>query len=97
MFGLSELALILIVVAVVVGVKRLPELTRSAGKAARILKSEKRALKEEGKEEGKVASATDRQEAGRTSGAVPQEERRVVTGVIVERDDVPARDSRDKP
>ncbi|MEU1051441.1 twin-arginine translocase TatA/TatE family subunit [Streptomyces sp. NPDC005876] len=44
MFGLSELAIILIIIAVVVGVKKLPELTRSAGKAARILKAEKRAL-----------------------------------------------------
>ncbi|MBT2412384.1 twin-arginine translocase TatA/TatE family subunit [Streptomyces sp. ISL-12] len=48
MFGLSELAIILIVVAVVVGVKKLPELTRSAGKSARILKAEARAMKESG-------------------------------------------------
>ncbi|CAM5312215.1 twin-arginine translocase TatA/TatE family subunit [Streptomyces fumanus] len=47
MFGLSELAIILIIVAVVVGVKKLPELTRSAGKAARILKAEKRALRDQ--------------------------------------------------
>ncbi|MGP2439782.1 twin-arginine translocase TatA/TatE family subunit [Streptomyces sp. JW3] len=46
MFGLSELAIVLIVIAVVVGVKKLPELTRSAGKSARILKAEARALKE---------------------------------------------------
>ncbi|MFB6781346.1 MULTISPECIES: twin-arginine translocase TatA/TatE family subunit [unclassified Streptomyces] len=45
MFGLSELALILVVVVVVLGVKKLPELTRSAGKAARIFKSEAKALK----------------------------------------------------
>ncbi|MEL3948568.1 MULTISPECIES: twin-arginine translocase TatA/TatE family subunit [Streptomyces] len=45
MFGLSELALILVVVAVILAVRKLPGLTRSAGKAARILKSEKRALK----------------------------------------------------
>ncbi|WP_248845395.1 twin-arginine translocase TatA/TatE family subunit [Streptomyces griseorubiginosus] len=47
MFGLSELALILLVVVVVVGIKKLPELTRSAGKAARIFKSEAKALKEQ--------------------------------------------------
>jgi sec-independent protein translocase protein TatA len=47
MFGLSELALILLVVIVVVGIKKLPELTRSAGKAARIFKSEAKALKEQ--------------------------------------------------
>ncbi|WP_328743863.1 twin-arginine translocase TatA/TatE family subunit [Streptomyces sp. NBC_00285] len=45
MFGLSELALILIVVIVIVGIKKLPELTRSAGKAARIFKSEAKAIK----------------------------------------------------
>ncbi|MFB6977445.1 twin-arginine translocase TatA/TatE family subunit [Streptomyces scopuliridis] len=89
MFGLSELALILIVIAVVVGVKRLPELTRSAGKAARILKSETKALKEEGKEEGKAES--------RASDAAAPGERRVVTGTIVEPDVPPVRDSRDKP
>lgn len=48
MFGLSELAVILVVIAVVVGVKKLPELARSAGKSARILKAEARAMKETG-------------------------------------------------
>ncbi|MFE2883684.1 twin-arginine translocase TatA/TatE family subunit [Streptomyces sp. NPDC059272] len=47
MFGLSELAVILLVVVVVLGVKKLPELTRSAGRATRIFKSEARALKED--------------------------------------------------
>ncbi|WP_141208633.1 twin-arginine translocase TatA/TatE family subunit [Streptomyces griseorubiginosus] len=47
MFGLSELALILLVVVAVVGIKKLPELTRSAGKAARIFKSEAKAVKEQ--------------------------------------------------
>ncbi|MFE7570208.1 twin-arginine translocase TatA/TatE family subunit [Streptomyces sp. NPDC057539] len=89
MFGLSELALILIVVAVVVGVKKLPELTRSAGKAARILKSETKALKEEGKEQGK--------EQGRAPDAAAPGERHVVTGIVVERNDQPVRDSRDRP
>ncbi|MCF2127080.1 twin-arginine translocase TatA/TatE family subunit [Streptomyces sp. NPDC057074] len=46
MFGLSELALVLVVVVVVLGIKKGPELVRSAGKAARILKSEKKALKD---------------------------------------------------
>ncbi|MDL2076276.1 twin-arginine translocase TatA/TatE family subunit [Streptomyces sp. GXMU-J15] len=47
MFGLSELAVVLVVIIVVVGIKKLPELTRSAGKAARILKSEAKAMKAE--------------------------------------------------
>ncbi|EFG65690.1 twin-arginine translocase TatA/TatE family subunit [Streptomyces sp. SPB074] len=42
MFGLSELAILLLVVIVVLGVKRLPGLVRSAGRASRILKSEAR-------------------------------------------------------
>ncbi|MYV50885.1 hypothetical protein GT031_36440 [Streptomyces sp. SID2888] len=46
MFGMSELAVILLVVIVLVGMKKLPELMRSAGKATRILKSEMKALNE---------------------------------------------------
>ncbi|MGW1024606.1 twin-arginine translocase TatA/TatE family subunit [Streptomyces sp. NPDC002577] len=58
MFGLSELAVILIVVIVVLGIRKLPELTRSAGKAARIFKSEARALKEQ--DAGASPSGPDR-------------------------------------
>ncbi|MFD4872354.1 twin-arginine translocase TatA/TatE family subunit [Streptomyces sp. NPDC058420] len=47
MFGLSEPAVILLVVVVVLVVKKLPELTRSAGKATQIFKREARALKED--------------------------------------------------
>ncbi|WP_151769609.1 twin-arginine translocase TatA/TatE family subunit [Streptomyces abyssomicinicus] len=47
MFGLSELAVVLLVVAAVLAAKRLPDLTRSMGKSARILKAESRALKDE--------------------------------------------------
>lgn len=45
MFGISEFGLLLIVVIVVIGAKKLPDLVRSAGKAARILKSEAKAVK----------------------------------------------------
>ncbi|MFI8091041.1 twin-arginine translocase TatA/TatE family subunit [Streptomyces sp. NPDC086080] len=45
MFGLSELAVILIVVIAVLAAKKLPDLARSAGKSARILKAETRAMK----------------------------------------------------
>ncbi|MGY1577939.1 twin-arginine translocase TatA/TatE family subunit [Streptomyces sp. MN13] len=58
MFGLSELAVILVVVIVVLAIKRLPELTRSAGKAARILKSETKALKEQDSPKGAAGSGT---------------------------------------
>ncbi|MFJ9504499.1 twin-arginine translocase TatA/TatE family subunit [Streptomyces anulatus] len=47
MFGIGELTILLLVIVAVLAVKRLPDLMRSAGKAARILKSEKRALKDE--------------------------------------------------
>ncbi|MFD9242101.1 twin-arginine translocase TatA/TatE family subunit [Streptomyces sp. NPDC059556] len=48
MFGISEIAILLIVVILLLGAKRLPDLARSAGKAARILKSESRAMKADG-------------------------------------------------
>ncbi|MEU3431710.1 Sec-independent protein translocase subunit TatA [Streptomyces gardneri] len=48
MFGISEIAIILIVVIVLLGAKKLPELARNAGKAARILKSETKAMKADG-------------------------------------------------
>ncbi|MEU1787721.1 twin-arginine translocase TatA/TatE family subunit [Streptomyces sparsogenes] len=44
MLGLSELSLLLIVVIVVIGAKKLPDLVRSMGKSARILKSEAKAM-----------------------------------------------------
>ncbi|MEU6180244.1 twin-arginine translocase TatA/TatE family subunit [Streptomyces coeruleorubidus] len=47
MFGLSELAILLIVVIAVIGARKLPELARSAGKSARILKAEARAARDE--------------------------------------------------
>ncbi|NEY33321.1 hypothetical protein GTU99_14165 [Streptomyces sp. PRKS01-65] len=47
MFGLGELAIVLIVVIALLVAKKGPELARSAGKAARILKAETRAMKEE--------------------------------------------------
>ncbi|MGW2013741.1 Sec-independent protein translocase subunit TatA [Streptomyces sp. NPDC001927] len=47
MFGISEIAILVIVVIVLLGAKKLPELARNAGKAARILKSEAKAMKTE--------------------------------------------------
>lgn len=47
MFGLSELAIILLVVIAVLCAKKLPELTRSAGRSARILKAEAGATRDE--------------------------------------------------
>ncbi|MEU9779451.1 twin-arginine translocase TatA/TatE family subunit [Streptomyces phaeochromogenes] len=47
MFGLSEVAIILVVVILVLAAKKLPDLARSAGKSARILKAEAAATKDE--------------------------------------------------
>lgn len=47
MFGVSEVAVLIIVAVLVLGAKKLPELARSAGKSVRILKSEARAMKAE--------------------------------------------------
>ncbi|MGW6058081.1 twin-arginine translocase TatA/TatE family subunit [Streptomyces sp. NPDC055189] len=46
MFGISEIGVILLVIALLLCVKKLPELVRSAGKSARILKAEAKALKD---------------------------------------------------
>ncbi|MEE1767793.1 twin-arginine translocase TatA/TatE family subunit [Streptomyces sp. JV185] len=56
MFGISEIAIILIVVIVLLGAKRLPELARSAGKSARILKAEAKAMKEPEDTEGETGA-----------------------------------------
>ncbi|QNE79292.1 twin-arginine translocase TatA/TatE family subunit [Streptomyces finlayi] len=65
MFGLSELAILLIVVLVFFGAKKLPELARNVGKAARILKSETKAMKTE------AAAADPQQPAPRIIRAQP--------------------------
>ncbi|WP_326598137.1 Sec-independent protein translocase subunit TatA [Streptomyces sp. NBC_01803] len=46
--GARELLLLAIVVLLVFGAKRLPDIARSLGKSARILKSETAAMKSEG-------------------------------------------------
>ncbi|GGZ24534.1 Sec-independent protein translocase subunit TatA [Streptomyces nitrosporeus] len=48
MFGISEIAIFLVIVILLFGAKKLPELARSMGKSARILKSEARAMKADG-------------------------------------------------
>ncbi|MFJ1750920.1 twin-arginine translocase TatA/TatE family subunit [Streptomyces sp. NPDC088116] len=91
MFGIGEVALILIIIVLVLGVKKLPDLARSAGKSARILKSEAKALKEDGKTAQEPGSASGHADGAGPGGAGREGERRIVTGTIVERNDQPAR------
>lgn len=67
MFGIGELTILLLVIVAVLAVKRLPDLTRSAGKAARILKSEKRALKDEDGDDPRPSSRVIRGETAERS------------------------------
>ncbi|CAL9378223.1 Sec-independent protein translocase subunit TatA [Streptomyces sp. NPDC006134] len=47
--GAPEIILILVVILLLFGAKKLPDMARSLGKSARILKSEAKAMKEDGK------------------------------------------------
>ncbi|EFE72721.1 twin-arginine translocase TatA/TatE family subunit [Streptomyces filamentosus] len=83
MLGIGELTLVLLVIVVVLSIKRLPDLVRSAGKAARILKSEKRALKEQ--------DAPQAAPPGAGPGAANDDARpspRVIRGETAERPDL---------
>ncbi|MET8981337.1 twin-arginine translocase TatA/TatE family subunit [Streptomyces sp. NPDC004539] len=77
MFGLSELAVILIVVIAVLAAKKLPDLARSAGKSARILKAEARAAKEEGNQVTQEGEGAPRIVQGETvkRGETPPDQR----------------------
>lgn len=81
MLGLSELAVILIVVIAFLAAKKLPELARAAGKSARILKAEARELKKDKEREQAAAQAA--------AQAAP----RVVEGQVVARRDETGRES----
>ncbi|MEU5433332.1 Sec-independent protein translocase subunit TatA [Streptomyces sp. NPDC020719] len=48
--GAPEIILILVVVVLLFGAKKLPDMARSLGKSARILKSEAKAMKAEGQQ-----------------------------------------------
>ena len=49
--GAPEIILILVVIILLFGAKKLPDMARSLGKSARILKSEAKAMKSEGQDD----------------------------------------------
>ncbi|MGW0971991.1 Sec-independent protein translocase subunit TatA [Streptomyces sp. NPDC002516] len=70
--GAPEIILILVVIILLFGAKKLPDMARSLGKSARILKSEARAMKEEGSSPAPAGPAADGQTpAQRTIQAAP--------------------------
>lgn len=70
-----EILLIIVVILLLFGAKKLPDMARSLGKSARILKSEAKAMKKDGEtpESAPAADATkaQQQEAPRTIQAAP--------------------------
>ncbi|GAQ56814.1 Sec-independent protein translocase subunit TatA [Streptomyces acidiscabies] len=71
--GPTEIILILVVIVLLFGAKKLPDMARSLGKSARILKSEAKAMKEESGSSAAAPSAppTPGDQAQRTIQAAP--------------------------
>ncbi|MGW1160791.1 Sec-independent protein translocase subunit TatA [Streptomyces sp. NPDC002513] len=70
--GAPEIILILVVIVLLFGAKKLPDMARSLGKSARILKSEAKAMKEDGKPSAPAGPPNDEQpSAQRTIQAAP--------------------------
>ncbi|MBL1107591.1 Sec-independent protein translocase subunit TatA [Streptomyces sp. 5-8] len=67
-----HLLILVVVILLVFGSKKLPDMARSLGKSARILKSEAKAMKEDGKQSADTApSAEEPAPAQRTIQAAP--------------------------
>lgn len=71
--GPTEIILILVVIILLFGAKKLPDMARSLGKSARILKSEAKAMKEEDKSSAPAGPPTPGEQppAQRTIQAAP--------------------------
>ncbi|MFF9625960.1 Sec-independent protein translocase subunit TatA [Streptomyces griseosporeus] len=71
--GAPEIILILVVIILLFGAKKLPDMARSLGKSARILKSEAKAMKEEGNTSASAQAPTTGEQppAQRTIQAAP--------------------------
>ncbi|WP_406433891.1 Sec-independent protein translocase subunit TatA [Streptomyces sp. NBC_00631] len=69
--GAPEIILILVVVILLFGAKKLPDMARSLGKSARILKSEAKAMKEDGNTTSQAPASSEQPQAQRTIQASP--------------------------
>ncbi|MFE2375642.1 MULTISPECIES: Sec-independent protein translocase subunit TatA [unclassified Streptomyces] len=70
--GAPEIILILVVIVLLFGAKKLPDMARSLGKSARILKSEAKAMKSEGQQTAPADPPQDPQaDVPRTIQAAP--------------------------
>ncbi|MEU0281115.1 Sec-independent protein translocase subunit TatA [Streptomyces sp. NPDC088147] len=67
--GPTEIILILVVIVLLFGAKKLPDMARSLGKSARILKSEAKAMKSEG---GQTAPAEPKGDETAQDHVVPR-------------------------
>lgn len=70
--GPTEIILILVVIVLLFGAKKLPDMARSLGKSARILKSEAKAMKSENNQSAPADPPADQTgQAPRTIQAAP--------------------------
>ncbi|MET7681743.1 Sec-independent protein translocase subunit TatA [Streptomyces sp. NPDC005423] len=69
--GAPEIILILVVIVLLFGAKKLPDMARSLGKSARILKSEAKAMKEEGNTPPPAGPPTTDESVQRTIQSAP--------------------------
>ncbi|NLU75187.1 Sec-independent protein translocase subunit TatA [Streptomyces sp. HNM0575] len=65
-----EIVLIVLVILLLFGAKKLPDMARSLGKSARILKSEAKQMKKDGGDDSDAGTA-DSQQAHKTIQAAP--------------------------
>ncbi|MFG2286267.1 MULTISPECIES: Sec-independent protein translocase subunit TatA [unclassified Streptomyces] len=67
-----EIILILVVIVLLFGAKKLPDMARSLGKSARILKSEAKAMKKDGEAEGGATTGTTSEASSEAAQSAPR-------------------------